>query len=121
MLQTVADKKLLTIKDLYGETIMLGKRGDSAMVDMVRNEIEKHPLIKTEDTSQFYDMGVFNRCVQTSHVLLTLECWADVHPALVTIPVDWDFSTPYGILYQLQPNDSIQRFLSAVRDLMDMP
>ena len=46
--------------------------------------------------------------------------WAGVHPALVTIPVDWNFSVPYGILYQLQPNDSIRRFLSAIRDWMDI-
>ena len=59
-------------------------------------------------------MSVFNRCVQTLHVLPTLECWAEVHPSLVTIPVDWDFSIPYGILYQLQPDDDIQRFLSSV-------
>ena len=111
----LADKKLLTLKDLYGETLMLVKRGDSAMVDMVRDEIERHPLISTEDTSQFYDMSVFNRCVRTLHVLLTLECWADVHPALVTIPVDWDFSVPYGILYQLHPGNDIQRFLDAIK------
>ena len=96
---------------------MLGKRGDSTVVDMIRDEIEKHPLIKTEDTSQFYDMSVFNHCVQTWHVLLTLECWTDVHPALVTIPVNWDFKVPYGILYQLQPSDDIVQFLSAVRKL----
>lgn len=60
-------------------------------------------------------MSVFNRCVQTLHVLLTLECWAEVHPSLVTIPVDWDFSIPYGILYQLQPNDDIQRFLDSIK------
>lgn len=108
-------KKLLTIKDLYGETLMLVSRGDSATVDSIRDEIEKHPLIRTEDTSQFYDISVFNHCVQTWHVLLTLECWADVHPVLVTIPVDWDFSIPYGILYQLQPDDDIMKFIYAIK------
>lgn len=44
----LAAKKLLTIKDLYGETLMLGKRGDSAVVDIIRDEIEKHPLIKAK-------------------------------------------------------------------------
>lgn len=111
----LSGRKLLSIKDLYGETLMLGKRGDSAVVDMVRDEVEKHPLIRTEDISQFYDMSVFNRCVQTQHVLLTLECWADVHPALVTIPVDWDFSVPYGILYQLQPDNDIRRFVDIIK------
>ena len=112
----LAAKKSLTIQDLYGETLMLGKRGDSATVDSIRDEIEKHPLIKTEDTSQFYDISIFNHCVQTRCVLLTLECWADVHPALVTIPVDWDFSAPYGILYQLQPGDDIEKFVNAIKN-----
>lgn len=34
----LANKKLLTIKELYGETLMPGKRGDSAIVDMVRDD-----------------------------------------------------------------------------------
>lgn len=113
----LAAKKRLTIKDLYGETLILGKRGDSTVVDMIRDEIEKHPLIRTEDTSQFYDMSVFNHCVQTLHVLLTLECCAEVHPSLITLPVDWDFKVPYGILYQLEPDDDIQRFLESIETI----
>lgn len=33
-------------------------------------------------------MSVFNRCIETGNVLLILECWQDVHPALVSIPVN---------------------------------
>lgn len=111
----LAKKECLVIEDLFGETLMLGKRGDSAVVDSIREEIEKYPLIKTEDTAQFYDMEVFNRCVQTQNVLLTLECWGEIHPSLVNIPVDWDFCIPYGILYPLEPDEKIQRFLNVVR------
>ena len=51
---------------------MLVKRGDSLSVDRIRNEIEKYPQIRIEDTSQFYDMEVFNRCAQTQNIMLTL-------------------------------------------------
>ena len=37
-------------------------------------------MIRIEDTAQFYDMAVFNRCAETRNVLLTIECWQDVHP-----------------------------------------
>ena len=37
------------------------------------------------------------------NVLLTLECWTEVHPALVSIPVDWDYTISYGLLYSLNP------------------
>lgn len=112
----LAKKQRLAITDLYGETVMLVKRGDSATVDGIRDELEQHPQIKTEDTAYFYDMEVFNRCVQNRCLLVTLECWADVHPSLVTLPVEWDHALPYGILYQLQPSEEILRFLDAVKD-----
>ena len=72
-----------------------------------------------EDTPQFYDMEVFNRCVQTHNPLMTLECWSEVHPSLVTLPVDWDFTIPYGILYALHPDGDTLRFLDLVREQME--
>lgn len=80
-------------------------------MDSLRAEILRHPQIKIEDTPQFYDMEVFNRCAQTQNVMVTLECWKDVHPALVTIPVDWDFPISYGLLYALEPSQDVLDFL----------
>ena len=67
---------------------MMVKRGDSSSVDQVRTFVEAHPAITIEDTPQFYDMEVFNRCVKTRQPLMTLDCWSEVHPSLVTLPVD---------------------------------
>ena len=96
----LAAKQRLEISDLYDETLMMVRRGDSGVNDFLRNDMEKnHPMIRIEDTAQFYDMAVFNRCAETRNVLLTIECWQDVHPGLVSIPVNWDYSIPYGLLY----------------------
>ena len=94
-------------------------RSDSPSVDRARAAVEAHPQIHIEDTSQFYDMEVFNRCVQTRNPLMTLECWSEVHPSLVTLPVDWDFTIPYGILYALHPDGDTLRFLDLVREQME--
>ena len=110
----LARKTRLSIEDLYGQTLIMGKRGDAPAVDAVRDEVERHPAIHIEDTSQFYDMEVFNRCAQTHHVLLTLECWSEVHPGLVTLPVDWDFRVPYGVLYAKDAPEDILRFLTLI-------
>ena len=108
----LAKKKRLNIEDLYGETLMMVKRGDSGVNDFIRNDLENnHPQIKIEDTPQFYDLSVFNRCAETGNVLLTIECWQDVHPALVSIPVNWDYSIPYGLLYSLDAPDDVKRFV----------
>lgn len=111
----LAAKKCLELSDLYGETLMMVKEGDSETNDLIRNNLRKnHPAIRIEDTTQFYDMAVFNRCIETGNVLLTLECWQDVHPALVSIPVKWEYSLPYGLLYPLNPSEDVIRFVNAV-------
>lgn len=113
----LAGRRKLTIPDLYGQTLMMVKRGDSPSVDRVRDEIQRHPAIRIEDTSQFYDLEVFNRCAQTRQPLMTLDCWAQVHPSLVTLPVDWDFTIPYGLLYQTEPSPDVARFVELAKAL----
>ncbi|KGF56541.1 hypothetical protein HMPREF9460_00955 [Flavonifractor plautii 1_3_50AFAA] len=81
----------------------------------MRAAVEAHPQIHIEDTPQFYDMEVFNRSVQTGHLLMSLDCWTEVHPSLVTLPVDWNFTIPYGLLYQLRPGADVARFVALVR------
>ncbi len=113
----LSDKKVLDITDLYGETLMMVSEGDSGVNDFIRNDIRKnHPQIKIEDTPQFYDLSVFNRCAETGNVLLTIECWRDVHPGIVSIPVNWDYSIPYGLLYALDAPDDIKKFVKAAEE-----
>ncbi len=113
----LAGKKLLTPEDFRGNRVMLVKKGDSRTVDAIRTELSAFPDITIEDTAQFYDMEVFNRCEQTQSVLITLECWKDVHPSLVTIPVKWDHKLPYGILYPLHCTDDVQNVIDAIAAL----
>ena len=114
----LAGKECLELSDLYGETLMMVAEGDSGTNDFIRNDLRRnHPAIRLEDTPHFYDISVFNRCAETENVLLTLECWKDVHPALVTIPVQWSYSIPYGLRYALHPREDVKRFVETVKDL----
>lgn len=114
----LAKKKIIRLSDLYGENLMMVKAGDSAVNDRMRSELsEKHPQIHLVDTPLFYDMNVFNRCAQSDNVLLTIECWQNVHPLLVTIPVEWNFTIPYGILYAKSPPEDVKRLIEIVEDL----
>lgn len=111
----LAEKSCIDIEDLYGETLMMVKRGDSGVNDFLRNDLEQHhPEIRIEDTPHFYDLSVFNRCAETGNVLLTIECWQDVHPGLVSIPVNWDYDIPYGIMYSLDAPEDVLRFVETV-------
>lgn len=114
----LARKSSIGLEDLYGETLMMVKSGDSGVNDFIRNDLEKnHPQIHIEDTPQFYDLSVFNRCAETGNVLLTIECWQEVHPGLVSIPVNWDYSIPYGLLYSLNAPDDVKRFVDEAAKL----
>lgn len=117
----LAQKERLVISDLYGQTLMMVKPGDSATNDGIRKDIQQnHPQIQIEDTPHFYDLSVFNRCAETKNILLTLECWKEVHPALVSIPVEWDYSISYGLLYPLNPVEDVQRFVEIVQGMQKM-
>ena len=114
----LAAKPVIEMEDLYGETLMMVCRGDSGVNDFLRNDLEQnHPRIHIEDTPPFYDMSVFNRCAETGKVLLTIECWRDVHPGLVSIPVNWQYSIPYGLLYSREAPEDVRRFVDAVERL----
>ena len=115
----LSGKKSIVVEDLYGETLMMVRQGDSGVNDFLRNDLEKHhPQIHIEDTPLFYDLSVFNRCAETGNVLLTLECWQKVHPSLVSIPVDWDYSIPYGLLYSLDAPKDVLKFVETVRKII---
>lgn len=114
----LARKPKLRVADLYGQTLMMVAAGDSRENDALRRDLQaNHPQIHIEDTSYFYDLSVFNRCAETGSVLLTLECWQDVHPALVTLPVDWPYRVPYGLLYAKDPCEDVQKFVAAAAAL----
>ena len=114
----LASKSRIDIKDLYGETLMMVSAGDSGVNDFIRNDLEKnHPQIHIEDTPYFYDLSVFNRCAETRNVLLTIECWQEVHPGLVSIPVNWDYSIPFGLLYSFHAPEDVLRFVKAAENI----
>ena len=97
---------------------MMVKQGDSGVNDFIRNDLQRyHPRIHIEDTPQFYDLSVFNRCAETGKVLLTIECWQEVHPGLVSVPVNWDYSIPYGLLYSFDAPEDVLRFVERVKAL----
>lgn len=115
----LAKKSIISLSDLHGERLMMVKEGDSVLNDRIRADLnQNHPQIQIVDAPQFYDMNVFNSCAQSGDVLLTIECWQNVHPLLVTVPVEWDYAIPYGILYSKEPPDDVKRLIELVKGMI---
>lgn len=111
----------LKVSDLHGYTLMMIKEGDSPLNDRIRADLRAHhPQITIEDTPQHYDVSVFNRCVETDQVLLTMECWTEVHPALVSIPVEWDYGMPYGLIYAKDARLEVKNFLECAKQFIKL-
>ena len=82
---------------------MLMHRGWSHYIDQLRDDLwQNHPQIHIEDF-EFYSMDVFNRCENTSNVLLAIP--------------GWDHSIPFGILHAKHPTPVVQRFLDAAKEV----
>ena len=113
----LAAKDKLRIQDLYDENLLLMHRGWSHYVDQLRDDLwRNHPQIQIVDFD-FYNMDIFNRCENSYDVLLAIPGWANVHPLLKVIPVEWDYSIPYGLLYSPLPSEPVKRFLSAMQSV----
>ena len=116
----LAKRKSLCWSDLDRETFMLIKRGDSTVLNEIRDDIlERHPQIRIVDAPNFYDTSVFNECEQMNYLMETLDIWADVHPSLVTLPMEWDYEMPYGIVYAKKPSKSMKAFINAVEERLN--
>lgn len=117
-LHPLAGKKIISYQDLHGENLLMQAKGNSPVNDKIRDEIERnHPQITIIDLPHHYDLEVFNRCAENDGVLLSLDGWREVHPALVTIPFEAKETIPYGILSSREPTPETARFLDIIRPL----
>lgn len=110
----LGQKESLTVQDLYGESLMLMRREWSHYVDLLRDDLWKnHPQIHIVDFD-FYDVEAFNQCENNNCVLMAIENWRYVHPLLKILPVDWNYTIPFGLLHSPEPSPVVRQFLNAV-------
>ena len=113
----LAAKKCLHMEDLRGQTIMLIRPGGFHEVDLLREELKNtEPEIHLEEFP-FYNTEVFNQCEQGNQLLMAVENWKSVHPLMKIIPVDWNYSIPFGLLYAAKPSSTIQKCIDVISKL----
>lgn len=114
----LAKKTKLQIQDLYGERLLLMHRSWSSHVDALREDIGNHHKEIELVDFDFYSVDIFNRCENSSDILMAVQAWENVHPLLKVLPVEWDHWIPYGLLHSPEPSETVQRFLSALQTVL---
>lgn len=111
----LASKQSLTWSDLEGESLLLLKQGLSSHVDLIRKEIESnHPAINILDAPRYYSTEIFNQCAQQNFLMGALDIWNEIHPSIITLPMDWNYSFNYGIIYKKTPSAAMRLFIDTI-------
>ncbi len=109
---SLTKKTKLSINDLYGETLYFPSRGNARFAQSFFLQItEKHPEIKVEIPSIFYDMDLINTCAVGKKILVAFDIWGNIHPNLVNLPVDWDYKTDYGLIWKKNARKTVLNFV----------
>lgn len=110
----LAKAKNLTMQDLNGEYLVMPIQNVSVEIDAFRSEVTtKYPTVQIVD-SNYYGVDTFTLCELNPYVLITQPVYADIHTNLVTIPLETDYTMPYGLIYANSPTIATKKFIDAV-------
>lgn len=116
----LAKKEIIDLKDLSNETIMLITGGDSPINNEIKKYIEDNcSNVELKTAPFFYDINVFNECVDNGYLLITLDCWKNVQPLLRTIPFIPEKSNYYGVLYSKTPTHDALKFIELIQNTLN--
>lgn len=113
----LARKKLLTYEDMKSTVLVTIKKGMSQDLDRLQEDVRSRGIRVVE--VDWYSLSVFAGCEVNQYILQTPLCWHDIHPDLVTIPCEWDYSLPYGFHCKKNPSRPAREFIEFVRGLIE--
>ncbi len=108
-------RERLTLRDLDGETIVTVASGASKGYDALRADLLAQCPNATLIDSMYFDVDTFTLCEMNGYVLITVRTFTSIHPGLRTIPLDPQYTLPYGLIYSKTPSMATKRFLSLLR------
>ena len=113
----LAGMKILTMQDLNGEYLVMPIEGVSKEMDAFRKHIKNnYPTIQIVDSKR-YDLDIFTRCEVNGYILITQPVYTDIHNNLVTLPLETNYTLPYGLMYANKPTSSTKKFIEAINGM----
>ena len=111
----LAEKGSVSLSDLHGERIAMIRRGISAVVDDFRNFIEEYHKEITVEEIDDYSVSMFNECANSDKIFLAVGDYNQSHIFLKRIPIEWEKTSAFGIIYPKNASPGIKQFVNAVK------
>mgnify|MGYP004589012317 FL=1 len=113
----LAGMKKLTMQDLNGEYLVMPIEGVSKEIDAFRKDVTEHYPTVQIVASPYYGVDTFTLCEVNGYMLITQPVYTDIHNNLVTLPLETNYTLPYGLMYANNPTSAAKKFIGAIKKL----
>ena len=109
-----ADKQIITMADIKGQTIAVFRQGLSDPVNCVCSVLEEGGAdLRCYDT---FSPSIIWDCSYYHWLLLVPTIWKDIIFDMTVKPCPWDYTVPYGIFYRKDLSAPAAEFLFFIRE-----
>ena len=113
----LAGMKKLTMQDLNGEYLVMPIEGVSKEIDAFRKDVTEHYPTVQIVASPYYGVDTFTLCEVNGYMLITQPVYTDIHNNLVTLPLETNYTLPYGLMYANNPTSATKKFIGAIKKM----
>lgn len=110
-----AQKERITANDIRGQSVMLVRASWGEYVDGLRHDLTANNVRIVD--FDFYSLGVFNEAVKENMPIMVIDGWENIHPLMKIIPIEWEHSIPFGIMYGKEPSKQVTAFIKIIQQI----
>ena len=108
-------RDIITADDIRGQSVMLVRNSWSEYVDGLRRNLTANSVHIVD--FDFYSLGVFNEAVKENLPIMAIDGWENVHPLMKIIPLEWEHTIPFGLMYGKEPSKQVSSFIKIVQQI----
>jgi transcriptional regulator, lysR family len=109
----LSKREAIAKEDLKDLSLMLIKKGWNRHIDALRKDLTVLGVNIVD--FEFFGIPAFNRAAAENLPVVMIDGWENVHPLLKLIPVQWEYSIPFGLLYAKKPSAHVKEFVDSVK------
>lgn len=112
----LASMSHVTSDMLHDLDLVMMRKGISTEYDAARAYLRALGAQRISDVPH-YTMELFADCGLNDRAIITTQLWTDIHPQLATIPLEKNYSMPYGLIFAKRPSAQARSLLDFVGKL----